>query len=71
MPGLDASVLHEKCENCNDEFEEGEEYWWVEIEEEEATDEHIMLCDECYIGLLEAKGLPYIKEQGDNNDSCS
>jgi hypothetical protein len=68
---IDASVLDEKCENCDHEFEDGEEYWWVEVEEQDVPDEHIMLCDGCYKALLEAKGIPHIKEQGDNDDSCS
>ncbi len=68
---IDASVIDEKCENCGHEFESGDEYWWVEVEEKKVPDEHIVLCDECYIGLLEAKGIPHIKEQGDNDDSCS
>ena len=68
---IDASVIDEKCENCGYEFESGDEYWWVEVEEKDVPDEHIVLCDECYIGLLEAKGIPNIKEQGDNDDSCS
>ena len=29
---IDASVIDEKCENCEDEFEGGEDYWWVEVE---------------------------------------
>ena len=65
---INASIIHEKCENCDCEFEGGEEYWWVEVEEKERPDEHIMLCDGCYKALLEAKGIPNIIEPGDNGD---
>ena len=66
--GINASIIHEKCENCYCEFGDGEEYWWVEVEEKSVPDEHIMLCDDCYKALLEAKGIPNIIEPGDNGD---
>ena len=66
MKDLDASILDERCENCDCEFEEGDEYWWVEVEEGDSN-EYTMLCDNCYIGLLEAKGIPNIVQQGDND----
>lgn len=63
-----ASILDERCENCSYEFEEGDEYWWIEVEEESETNEYIMLCDDCYKALLEEKGIPNIIEPGDNGD---
>lgn len=68
MQDIDASAIDEKCEKCNCDFEEGDEYWWVKVEEEGETEERVVLCDDCYIALLEAKGIPHIKDQGDNGD---
>lgn len=66
MEEINASVFCEQCENCECEFEDGDEYWWVCVSEEEEAEEHVMLCDSCYTALLEAKGIPKIIDSGDN-----